>query len=170
VHYLSNPNPISNHKSNIRPLLVISFPPIPYLFQRFPMVCFLFLRRVYPKENPTDSPTTLSRCSQEINVLFNGLCFLADATLISFPFRTSYLNAPFQFHSFRISISTPHCRQFIHSIALHYANYHFVSLRLSARSVPFHSFTARNFRHPFQRYLSPSCDEFTPKENKNSLS
>ena len=39
--------------------------------------------------------------------MFISLCFFADTTTHSFPFRVSYLNTPFQFIRSRISISTP---------------------------------------------------------------
>ena len=40
---------------------------------------------------------------------------LAGAFTSSLPFRVSYLNTPFQLIRCHIRISTPHCKQFIHS-------------------------------------------------------
>ena len=112
------------HKQYPR-LLVISFTRTPYLFQRFPMVCFLFLRRVYPRKY-LNFPTTQSRCSQEINELIIGLYFLADAYTHSFPFRVSYLNT----HSTSFVPASAPAPHIVRSsfIPLHYA------MRLSLRS------------------------------------
>lgn len=105
-----------------------------YLSQRFPVVCFPFLRRVYPKENH-DFPTTQSRCSQEINN-YSLLPVLPCRYVHSFiSFRVSYLNTPFQFIRSHIRTSTPHWKQFIHSIPLRSATFHFVPNR--NRSVSF---------------------------------
>ena len=91
----------------------------------------------------------------------------AGAFTSSLPFRVSYLNTPFRLIRSLIRISTPHCKQFTHS--LRYTPQPSISFQdCSVRCI--HSFHCPQSSHAFQWYLSPSCDVFTPIKNvKNAL-
>ena len=107
------------------------------------MVCFLFLRRVYPIRITTICPTTQSRCSQGINKLIIGMCFLPMHSLLHFHsvFRPSTLHSNSFVHA---SASAPRIarRSSIHSATL--------------RNLPFHSRNA-----PFAPFI-PSPPAISP--------
>ena len=113
----------------------------PLLFPRLPVVCFLFLRRVYPIKNNHDLPHHPIKVQSGDKYIDYWHVLLANAFTTSFPFRVSSLNTPFQFIRSRIRISTPHCSPFIHSFR--YTPQPSISFQeRSVRSI--HSFTASN--------------------------
>ena len=125
------------------PVLVISFTPIPYLSNAFQRSVSFFCDEFTPKRITTICPTTHSRCSQGINKLIIGMCFLPMHSLLHFHsvFRPSTLHSNSFVHA---SASAPRIarRSSIHSATL--------------RNLPFHSRNA-----PFAPFI-PSPPAISP--------
>ncbi len=132
----------------------------PLLFPRLPVVCFLFLRRVYPIKNNHDLPHHPIKVQSGDKYIDYWHVLLANAFTTSFPFRVSSLNTPFQFIRSRIRISTPHCSPFIHSFR--YTPQPSISFQeRSVRSI--HCFTASN-PSTLSSGINPPPATFSPRK------